>query len=378
MIKPINTLHDVDRIREYLNISPRDLLLFDLATQTGCKLQQVLKLKVRDMLDCQEGDLILGNQEYVENGNKPIMTRRLYKSFNNYVSVIKPDENEYIFKSRKGNGPLAPTSASRLISSWFEKTGLDGLSGYSSLLKTWKSFFATSQITSPADTSDALNSVLKPVPTQTRQETVYQNLYKAILQGEIPPGTRLKNDQLASLFKVSDTPIREALARLRAKGVITRTEHKGYVVLKLTSEDLHELVRIRITLECMAAKEACQHITYQQIEILSGMLTPQENINQDPKAYFRYNKLFHRSIYKVANMPTLLDIIENLLDRMSPYFYLLANEITQENPNLTWGNHTKIIEGFSRHDPDYVCKAVTEDITYFASHIIKKMEQVMD
>ena len=108
------------------------------------------------------------------------------------------------------------------------------------------------------------------------------------------------------------------------------------------------------------------------------MLTPQDNINQDLKAYFRYNKVFHKSIYKVANMPTLLDIIENLLDRMSPYFYLLTNEISQENSSLTWENHSKIIEGFRIRDPDHVCKAVTEDITYFASHIIKKMEQVMD
>jgi DNA-binding GntR family transcriptional regulator len=188
----------------------------------------------------------------------------------------------------------------------------------------------------------------------------------------------LKNDQLASLFKVSDTPVREALARLRAEGVITRTEHKGYVVHKLTSEDLHELVRIRVTLECMAAKEACLRITDQEIESLSELQTPQPNINQDLKAYFRFNKVFHKSIYKAANMPTLLDIIENLWDKMSPYFNLLADEITQENPNLNWEQHSKIIEGFRRLDPDYVCKAVTEDITYFASHIIKKMEQVMD
>jgi DNA-binding GntR family transcriptional regulator len=378
MIKPIKTLHDVDRIREHLRNNPRDLFLFDLATQTGCKLQQALKFKVSDISHCQEGDFILGNQEYLENGQKLLMTARLYRSFNKYIMMISPGENEYVFKSRKGNSALNPTSASRLISSWFEKVGLDDLSGYSSLLKTWESFFRESFIGSPKDTNPSLNSVLKPVSTLTRQETVYQHLHEAILHGEIPPGTRLKNDQLASIFKVSDTPIREALARLRAEGVITRTDHKGYVVQKLTSEDLHELVRIRVTLECMAAKEACLCITDQEIEGLSQLQTPQPNINQDLKAYFRFNKIFHKSIYEAANMPTLLAIIENLWDKMSPYFNLLADEITQENPNLNWEQHSKIIEGFRRQDPDYVCDAVTEDITYFASHIIKKMEQVMD
>ena len=104
MVKPIATLQDIDRIRQSLRNSPRDLLLFDLATQTGCNMQKALKMKVRDMIGRQAGDFILADQDPLENGNKIIMTRRLHRSFNNYLKVSGPGEDEFIFKSRKGKG----------------------------------------------------------------------------------------------------------------------------------------------------------------------------------------------------------------------------------------------------------------------------------
>ena len=373
LTNPINSLSDVDRIRNMLVANPRDLLLFDLATQTGCKLNQALRLKIEDLKHCQVGEPIAAQQIDYDDGSNLRMTLRLFESFNRYVRIAGPSENDHIFKSRKGNNALSLTSASRLINSWFKKVGLEGLSGFSSLKKTYEVYFSDNRKEMDKQASRSIQSVLTPVSTKTRQEKVYHKLQQAILHGTIPPGARLINEQIAKQMEVSDTPVREALARLRAEGLVTRSDHKGYVVHQLTPEDLDEIVRIRVNLECMAAKEACRKISEAEINLLVKLQVPEGEINRNIKGFFTFNKLFHQTIYKAAKMPTLLSIIENLMDKMSPYFNLLAKEIAEEDPHLTWDRHAHIIDGLKRRDQDYVCKWIAADIKEFASQIILKM-----
>ena len=373
LVKPISNLADVDRVRRIIKDNPQHLLLFDLATQTGCKLKKALQLKVGDLWLCQVGDPISDDAMGIEDDNKLIMTRLLYETYQRYLKLLNPGKTEFLFKSRKGGGPLTPTSVSRLIRTWFEKAGLEGLSGYSSLNKTGELFFASGSSVPGAQNSPMQPSTLTPVSSKTRQETVYEKLQKAISQGDIRPGTRLKNEQISKQLGVSDTPVREALARLRAEGLVTRADHKGYEVKQLTPEDLDEIVRIRVKLECMAAREACKHIKDEDIKRLAELQVPNERIKKDIKEFFRFNQLFHKSIYEAANMPTLLNIIENLWDKMSPYFNLLAPEILKDDPSITWDRHKHIIEGLRRRDPEHLCEYLNADITEFASQIILKM-----
>jgi len=371
--QPIGDKEDIERLRNLLRNKPRDLLMFDLATQSGLRLNELVAVKVGDLSGYRIGERV--TMDLKTKGSKPkvLITERLYRSFHAYLEAVNPDIDEYLFKSRKGNGPLTKTSVSRLVQSWFTAAGLKGLSGWSSLRKTWKLHYADD---TPLFVSRSPRQGFLPVIKKTVQETVYREMLKVISSGQFPPGQRIITDRVAADLKVSETPVREALARLQARGLIWRDEHKGYVVQQLSPEDLEEIIKIRVPLETMAITEACRRISNAEIEGLLDMAEEFSNRNEDDiDEFYRFNQRFHSTVYQAASMPTLLGIIENLWEKMSPYFHLLFKEIEEDDPRVGWSKHMLIIDALKKRDDGSAVRYLKADITDYAYLIISKMRE---
>jgi DNA-binding GntR family transcriptional regulator len=94
---------------------------------------------------------------------------------------------------------------------------------------------------------------------------VYEKVKDRILSGELQPGARLKDDELARTFGVSNTPVREAMGELEKDGLIETIPYRGRFVKKMSIEETREVYDVRMALEALAARLAVERITESQL-----------------------------------------------------------------------------------------------------------------
>lgn len=161
--------------------------------------------------------------------------------------------------------------------------------------------------------------VLGPPPVRaTVGSSVYRQLRDAILHGRIPMGTRINELELASAWQISRTPIREALQRLEAEGMVQATPGRGMLVPRLSSAEIEELYAVREALEGMAARRAAEHTTTQFLAQLNtqlknyGIALKQENVEQLIAA----DSALHDAIAQMAQNRRLEQAIQTTRSRV--------------------------------------------------------------
>lgn len=376
-IKPIVNIDYIIKIRDMLWDRPRDLLLFDFCIRTGLTLKNILRLKVADLHNVQVGQSVRAFKEFGKsNNNSVIMSEALYQSFQRYVEVLRPEPEAYLFKSRKGLKPLNVSSASNMINRWFEAIGLTGLSGVSSLKKTWQLHFA-----GPAPTEDERVSPpntfeqLRPIQAGTRTlwERIYRELLSAIIAGRIRPGDKLNMEIIAGQMEVSLMPVRQAIQRLESIGFVRTQKKKGTVVNKLSLDNFSEIFEVRLSLESFATHKACQNISQQNLDEMERLheLYAGARQNSDVEEFIKLNRAFHFSLYSYSHNPTLLKMINELWDKVSPYLHLLLRDVKGYRRDMSFSCHQEILDGLRRRDPDKVVKWVRADLTQGAEKLVK-------
>jgi DNA-binding GntR family transcriptional regulator len=151
--------------------------------------------------------------------------------------------------------------------------------------------------------------------TVTTADAVYQALRQSILQGDLAPGGRLRSDALANELRVSRTPVREALRRLEAEGLVTRSG-SGLIVHALSEQDLTELFYVREALEGMAARLAAENATPSERAEIRELLEDMEAVRRrgDIAALRRLTGEFHQLVCRASHNNRLLQSLKALLD----------------------------------------------------------------
>jgi len=179
----------------------------------------------------------------------------------------------------------------------------------------------------------------------------YERLLRAIDNGTLPPGSRLRESELATRFGISRTPVREALKRLEAQGLVTHEAHHGAVVASLNYSEITELYYLREVLEGTAARLAAVHATDTEIEILQEMVAADRKlIGGDPSELAYTNRKLHLQLHLSARNRFL----NSVLDTMRLSLVLLAGT-TLRAPNRdveSIDEHEAIVRAIAEHDPD--------------------------
>ncbi len=136
-VEPIRKLKDIKAISAILKDRPRDHLLFTMGTNNGLRTGDLLTLKVKDVKNVAAGDSIFITENKTKKKNVLKINKMVYKSLHIYLNEIKPDDNDYLFSGRKGNGPLSVPYVNSLIKSWADSINLPGRYGAHTLRKTW-------------------------------------------------------------------------------------------------------------------------------------------------------------------------------------------------------------------------------------------------
>lgn len=143
-------------------------------------------------------------------------------------------------------------------------------------------------------------------------EDAYNALHARIVSGELKPGAKLREVEIAESLGVSRTPIREALHRLESNGLLTHEPHKGAVVKQLDYQSISELYQIREVLEGTGAALAARQISEVEIGALYAMLPLQEAAKDDAQEASRLNRVFHRMYCHGAHNRYLIDMLDGL------------------------------------------------------------------
>src|SRR6056297_2414440 len=113
-------------------------------------------------------------------------------------------------------------------------------------------------------------------PTYTRADEAFDCLQTAIVKGELAPGEKIGELELCSRFDLTRGPLREALGRLESRGLLVRRPHAGVKVVSVSAEELMELYRIREVMEGLAARQAAERMTDEEIADLRATLNNHE------------------------------------------------------------------------------------------------------
>ncbi|MEW6667220.1 MAG: FCD domain-containing protein [Thermodesulfobacteriota bacterium] len=391
--KPVQSYADLRRIRDALREKPRDLLLFDLVTQTGLGMEQILNLKVRDFLPCKAGKSLLLPHPGKETPSLVPISQMLYQSWEKYIKDVSPSPDDYVIRSQKKSNSLTLSSVSHLMRKWFEDASMEGLGGARSLRRKWRDFSKPDlpEERQSNDRSDRIQPKdylheLKPVDSiRSLQETVHEELFQAIICGRIPPGEKLVIDKVAMEMKVSRIPVREAFHRLQEAGLISIYKWKGAVINKLSADSLREITVIRLKLEPEAAERAAENVqesTLNKLEQLhtewkQSMSLLNKNDLQSTRNFLRLNHQFHHAIYSEAHMPILQQIINGLWNRVSPYLHILVT-IEGAVSSETIRIHQGMLDGMRHHSPEEVSHWVREDLIQAETSLINFLSQNED
>ena len=137
-VEPIRDIKNIESIKKLLSNNTRDLLLFTMGINNGVRCGDLLKLKVGDVNHLKPNDTLKIIEQKTGKQNILMVNKTSHKILKQYLDEIKPDDDYYLFKSRKGdNNPLTVGSTNLLVKSWCRSINLKGNYGTHTLRKTF-------------------------------------------------------------------------------------------------------------------------------------------------------------------------------------------------------------------------------------------------
>ena len=183
------------------------------------------------------------------------------------------------------------------------------------------------------------------------RDVVFNTLRQAILKGELKPGERLMEIQLANKLGVSRTPVREAIRKLELEGLVLMIPRQGAEVAEITRQDMEDVLEVRTALEELAVKDACDHITDAQLSELK------KASNEFKKALLEGKDLvtcadadmhFHDVILSATNNRRLIQMLNNLSEQM--YRYRMEYLKDERTHKTLIEEHDAIRRALKKHD----------------------------
>jgi DNA-binding GntR family transcriptional regulator len=197
---------------------------------------------------------------------------------------------------------------------------------------------------------------------ETVQDRIAEGLREKILSGKLRPGERLRQDEIAKQFNASHIPVREALRRLNAEGLVSIESHRGAIVSTLSQRELEEIIRLRQVLEVELLSQAIPKMTAADIARSQKLLAALRS-NHRASSYAARNWAFHESLYEPADAPLTLSLVERL-HRLGERYFQLEHDLDEVN-----AEHQKILDYAAKRDPERATKLLRQHIGQLTSRV---------
>jgi len=136
-VDPIRKLKDIKAISKMTSGNPRDHLLFVMGINNGLRACDLVRVKVGDLRYLKVGDTLTIKESKTGKDNILVVNKTVYKALQAYLDAVRPDDDAYLFASRKGESHLQSQAVSKLVKKWTRAINLKGNYGAHTLRKTW-------------------------------------------------------------------------------------------------------------------------------------------------------------------------------------------------------------------------------------------------
>jgi DNA-binding GntR family transcriptional regulator len=195
---------------------------------------------------------------------------------------------------------------------------------------------------------------------------VRDDLLAAILQGDLTPGQRINEPDVAARLQVSRVPVREALRELESSGLVVARKHSGVFVRQLDAGEIADLYKMRALLDGYAGRCVAQLSPEKRSNLLTRLsasvaLMHQAVQGQDIQAYYAENLRFHWSIVVAAESATLTEIYQNLIQKL--HLARLKNLAKDVGMQTSIAEHAEMIDALGSADPARCEAMLTQHVT---------------
>lgn len=183
------------------------------------------------------------------------------------------------------------------------------------------------------------------------REQIYEKLKEMILDGTLKPGERIVEVEFAERFKISRTPLREAIRMLELEELLESIPNGGVFVKKIALSDIEEVYQIRIALEGIILKEIIQNSDNKGIKKLETLIANTEEAmkeeNNSEKIFVLFSE-FNNLLYNISKYPKVVNLIKNI--NMYLKIFRKYSVENSERKLLAHHEHVKLVDALKEKD----------------------------
>ncbi len=207
-------------------------------------------------------------------------------------------------------------------------------------------------------------------------EVAFLTLRRRILRGEFQPGEKLRMEVLQQEHSLSSSPLREALNRLVAEGLVTSDDHRGFRAAGMSSDDLEDITTCRLVVEPNALRLSIEHgndewegavvAAFHQFErVEQRRLSDETELNEE---WTERHKAYHMALLSAAPSERLLGVCASLFDQAERYRRFSAMNRTR--PRDTTDEHKRMVDAVLSRKVDLACAMLRDHITATTRNVV--------
>jgi DNA-binding GntR family transcriptional regulator len=188
--------------------------------------------------------------------------------------------------------------------------------------------------------------------SSSKRDQVVHLLRDAILGGELVPGERIVESRIARQLRISQAPIREALALLERQGLVVKVHNRGTFVSRVHGRELHELFTLRAVLDAFSARLAASKATSKDVQDLRRLLARMRTAEEagDLVSLTDAHLQLHEAIYRLSGHGLLTEIFAQIHPRMALALTFAENLFSSEGHETDC--HVPLIDAIAAHDAE--------------------------
>jgi len=200
--------------------------------------------------------------------------------------------------------------------------------------------------------------MFQAVPKPLISDQITDEIEKAIVKGVLKPGQKLSLEELASQFQVSQIPVREALNRLAAMGLILRKPNKGTFVVEFSPDELEAILEVRDRLEGLAVRLATLRATPDEIKTLRKLIAQMEKAAtaENTIQLSEVDIVFHRTLWACTRNAFLEKSLAALILPM--FGFNMATHLPQVDLSSYARKHERIVDAIAKGDAESAEKQI--------------------
>lgn len=210
------------------------------------------------------------------------------------------------------------------------------------------------------------------VGKQPLSTMVYENIKKAIINGDLMPGTRLTETKTSEQLGVSTTPVREAFRRLESERLVSNVPYKGAIVQELSMKEIEEVYQCRIALEVSAIQLVAESIDEEGLRSLRS-LVEQSKQHSDFSEYEAVNTAIHDKILSYTKNDTMKNMLKQLHEVV--YHNRSRYSLSEERRIKNYEEHLRIVQALESRHPFEAKQAMAAHIESAYTYICEKNKE---